>query len=605
MVFLAGRGIGRACRRGGLRRRGNPRPRVARGPGRRPTRSGRTRALRCRGSSRRSSSGRTATKSRPSCAAFRARKRLDASRRRLRRLALASARSSTRRSAPPTSSRASTRTCADPALEVPFGIFHQRFSTNTEPSWERAQPFRLLCHNGEINAIRGNVNWMRARSATLGWDIELDGPVLDETSSDSGMLDNALELLVRGGRDVRHAFAMLDPAGVAVRTRSSTRRRARVLPLPRRARRAVGRPGRRRLHRRPLVGAALDRNGLRPLRYARRRTTSSSARPRSASSTCRKERRCSAGGSGPGEHARRRSRARPAGERRDQERARRTRAVRRVARRMARARHDRRARTRARRRPHRAARCSSATRARSSRRSFARSAAHGARADVVDGRRHGAAAARRPCAAALQLLPPALRAGDEPGDRPHPRALRHVAPDAARRPRAAAPRSARRLRPGSRSRASSSSPPRSRTSRYSGSTPRSRRSEGLEAACRRIGDEAEAGDARGPRHAAALRQRRVVRAAADPDAARDLGSPPPARSRRASRRSRRSSSRATSRARRTTLRACSASAPRRSARDCALQTVAHAGCGRQARRRPAVRPRRRSSATARRSRTAC
>ena len=56
----------------------------------------------------------------------------------------------------------------DPAVEVQFGIFHQRFSTNTEPSWERTQPFRLLCHNGEINAIRGNVNWMRARALTLG-----------------------------------------------------------------------------------------------------------------------------------------------------------------------------------------------------------------------------------------------------------------------------------------------------------------------------------------------------------------------------------------------------------------------------------------------------
>ena len=55
----------------------------------------------------------------------------------------------------------------DPAVEIQFGIFHQRFSTNTEPSWERTQPFRLLCHNGEINAIRGNVNWMRARALTL------------------------------------------------------------------------------------------------------------------------------------------------------------------------------------------------------------------------------------------------------------------------------------------------------------------------------------------------------------------------------------------------------------------------------------------------------
>ena len=76
-----------------------------------------------------------------------------------------SARSPTRRSAPPTSSRPSTPTSRDPTLAVPFGIFHQRFSTNTTPSWERAQPFRLLCHNGEINTIQGNVNWMRAREA--------------------------------------------------------------------------------------------------------------------------------------------------------------------------------------------------------------------------------------------------------------------------------------------------------------------------------------------------------------------------------------------------------------------------------------------------------
>ena len=100
----------------------------------------------------------------------------------------------------------------DPALEIPFGIFHQRFSTNTAPSWERAQPFRLLCHNGEINAIQGNVNWMHAREGRLGSDDDaLLAPVVDPAGSDSAMLDNVLELLVRGGRDVRHALAMLVP----------------------------------------------------------------------------------------------------------------------------------------------------------------------------------------------------------------------------------------------------------------------------------------------------------------------------------------------------------------------------------------------------------
>ena len=162
----------------------------------------------------------------------------------------------------------------DEALEVPFGVFHQRFSTNTAPSWERAQPFRLLCHNGEINAIRGNVNWMRARAGALGWEHALDRPLLDETSSDSGMLDNALELLVRGGRDVRHALSMLDPARLAGRP-GAAGRRALLLPLPRRAGGAVGRAGGRR-----LLGRPHRRRRARPQRAAahalgRRRATSS------------------------------------------------------------------------------------------------------------------------------------------------------------------------------------------------------------------------------------------------------------------------------------------------------------------------------------------
>ena len=150
----------------------------------------------------------------------------------------------------------------DPAFEVPFGIFHQRFSTNTEPSWERTQPFRLLCHNGEINAIRGNVNWMRARALTLG----VDGPVLEEASSDSGMLDNALELLVRGGRDARHALTMLIPpawqgdAELDPEVRDFHRFHAGLVEPWDGPAGVVFTDGR-------VVGAALDRNGLRPLRY--------------------------------------------------------------------------------------------------------------------------------------------------------------------------------------------------------------------------------------------------------------------------------------------------------------------------------------------------
>ena len=144
----------------------------------------------------------------------------------------------------------------DPDLSVPFGIFHQRFATNSEPSWERAQPFRLLCHNGEINSIDGNVAWMRARGHTL----ERDG-------SDSTLLDNALELLVRGGRDIRHAAAMLIPEAIDADPkldpdlRTFYRYHSTLLEPWDGPAGVVFTDGR-------VVGATLDRNGLRPLRYA-------------------------------------------------------------------------------------------------------------------------------------------------------------------------------------------------------------------------------------------------------------------------------------------------------------------------------------------------
>src|SRR5438067_5647388 len=105
---------------------------------------------------------------------------------------------------------------ADERFEAPFVVFHQRFSTNTTPTWARAQPFRMLCHNGEINALAGNVNRMRAR-AHLGTEEvglgpeEIFHPIIHPADSDSGQLDTMVELLVRGGRDVRHAVAMLVP----------------------------------------------------------------------------------------------------------------------------------------------------------------------------------------------------------------------------------------------------------------------------------------------------------------------------------------------------------------------------------------------------------
>jgi glutamate synthase domain-containing protein 2/glutamate synthase domain-containing protein 1/glutamate synthase domain-containing protein 3 len=161
---------------------------------------------------------------------------------------------------------------ARPDVVGNFAVFHQRFSTNTLPTWERAQPFRMLCHNGEINAIAGNEGRMRARAklgtqaAGLG-DEELFHPVLDESESDSGQLDSAVELLVRGGRDIRHAVAMLVPEAwegardLDTEASGFYRYHACLVepwdgPAGIIFTDGVG------------VGAALDRNGLRPLRYS-------------------------------------------------------------------------------------------------------------------------------------------------------------------------------------------------------------------------------------------------------------------------------------------------------------------------------------------------
>jgi glutamate synthase domain-containing protein 2/glutamate synthase domain-containing protein 1/glutamate synthase domain-containing protein 3 len=159
----------------------------------------------------------------------------------------------------------------DERFAVPFAVFHQRFATNTTPTWERAQPFRMLCHNGEINAIAGNVNRMRAR-ATLGTEgVGLGGedlfhPLESPRDSDSGVLDAAVELLTKGGRDIRHAVAMLVPEAwegardLDPALRGFYRYHACLVepwdgPAGLVFSDGLG------------VGAALDRNGLRPLRY--------------------------------------------------------------------------------------------------------------------------------------------------------------------------------------------------------------------------------------------------------------------------------------------------------------------------------------------------
>ena len=159
---------------------------------------------------------------------------------------------------------------SDSQFTAPFAIFHQRFSTNTAPTWERAQPFRMLCHNGEINTIQGNVNRMRAREGRLGkrnlLEEELLRPIIDESGSDSAMLDNVVELLVSEGRDLSHAMAMLVPKAwessyeIDDEVRDFYRFHSCLVEAWDGPAGLVFSDGTR-------VGAALDRNGLRPLRY--------------------------------------------------------------------------------------------------------------------------------------------------------------------------------------------------------------------------------------------------------------------------------------------------------------------------------------------------
>ena len=160
---------------------------------------------------------------------------------------------------------------ADERFVSGLAVFHQRFSTNTLPTWERAQPFRTLCHNGEINAIAGNQNRMRAR-ARLGTDEAglgpegLFRPLLDETEPDSGRIDSAVEVLVQGGRDIRHAVAMLVPEA----WEGERDLDAAVLGFYRYHACLVepwDGPAGLIFTDGAGVGAALDRNGLRPLRY--------------------------------------------------------------------------------------------------------------------------------------------------------------------------------------------------------------------------------------------------------------------------------------------------------------------------------------------------
>ena len=159
----------------------------------------------------------------------------------------------------------------DERLVSALALVHQRFSTNTFPSWDLAQPFRMICHNGEINTVRGNINWMNARrqsmsSELLGDDLEKLWPLLPEGQSDSASFDNALELLVRGGYSMAHAVMLLIPEAWQGNTLMDPVRRAMyeynaALTEPWDGPAAIAFTDGRQ------IGATLDRNGLRPARY--------------------------------------------------------------------------------------------------------------------------------------------------------------------------------------------------------------------------------------------------------------------------------------------------------------------------------------------------
>jgi len=159
----------------------------------------------------------------------------------------------------------------DPLFQSALSLVHQRFSTNTFPTWQLAHPYRMVAHNGEINTLRGNVNWMAARQASVasglfGNDISKLWPISYEGQSDTACFDNALEFLVQGGYSLAHAMMMLIPEAWAGNKLMDENRRAfyeyhASLMEPWDGPAAVAFTDGRQ------IGATLDRNGLRPARY--------------------------------------------------------------------------------------------------------------------------------------------------------------------------------------------------------------------------------------------------------------------------------------------------------------------------------------------------
>jgi len=159
----------------------------------------------------------------------------------------------------------------DPEMESAVAVIHQRYSTNTFPSWELSQPFRFLAHNGEINTLRGNINQMKSRenglaSPLFGSDISKLIPVIDPGGSDSACLDNALELLVAGGRSIPHSMMMLIPEAWGTKYPIGPDQKG-FFEYHAGLMEPWDGPATVAFTDGAVVGTLLDRNGLRPARY--------------------------------------------------------------------------------------------------------------------------------------------------------------------------------------------------------------------------------------------------------------------------------------------------------------------------------------------------
>ena len=160
---------------------------------------------------------------------------------------------------------------SDPLMETAIAVVHSRFSTNTFPSWGRAHPYRYLIHNGEINTLRGNENWMHARQGMLaselfGEDIKKVFPVIQEDGSDSAKFDNCLEFLALSGRSLPHAVMMMIPEPWENHESMDEKKHA-FYEFHSSLMEPWDGPASIAFTDGTVVGAVLDRNGLRPSRY--------------------------------------------------------------------------------------------------------------------------------------------------------------------------------------------------------------------------------------------------------------------------------------------------------------------------------------------------